>query len=151
MQLILPIFPQDTKFISSKLGVFELNGMVNYIANGLPVYTHPSDNINSFRFITSNFIEIGLCKASEVARCFGIPENSVSHQLKIYRQKGANAFFSRDVHDKKSHKLHGELLYRVQRGLDKGQSNNSIAKKEGISESAIRYALSTGKLKKKPS
>lgn len=149
MQLILPIFPQDTKFISSKLGVFEQDGMVHYLANGLPVYTHPVGNINSFRFITSNFIEQGLCKASEVARCFGIPENSVSHQLKIYRKEGANAFFSRNHNDKKSHKLHGELLNKVQGGLDKGLSNNSIAKKEGISESAIRYALGTGTLKKK--
>jgi DNA-binding CsgD family transcriptional regulator len=151
MQLILPIFPRNTKFISSKLGVFEQDGMVHYLANGLPVYTHPIDNIHSFRFITCNFIELGLCKASEVARCFGIPENSVSHQLKIYRKEGANAFFSRNKNDKKSHKLHGELLYRVQRGLDKGQSNNSIAQKEGISESAIRYALGTGTLKKKSS
>lgn len=149
MQLILPIFPANAKYISSSLMVFEKDGIVNYLANGLPVYAHPVDNINSFRFIICNFIERGLCRTREVANCFGIPENSVSHQLRRYRKEGANAFFSRDVHDKKSHKLHGELLYRVQRGLDKGQSNNSIAKKEGISESAIRYALSTGTLKKK--
>ncbi|MBP6411714.1 MAG: response regulator transcription factor [Pseudarcicella sp.] len=148
MQLILPIFPQNTKFISSKLGVFENDGIVHYIANGLPVYAHPVDNINSFRFITSNFIEQGLCKGSEVARCFGIPENSVAYQLNIFRKKGANAFFSRGKNDKKSHKLHGELLLRIQRELDKGLSNNAIAKKEGISEGTIRYALSTGTLKK---
>ena len=151
MQLILPIFPRDSKYLSRVLMVFEKDGMVQYLANGLPVYSHVVDNINSFRFITCNFIEQGLCKASEVARCFGIPENSVSHQLKIYRKDGANAFFSRDFHDKKSHKLHGELLNRVQRGIDKGLSNNSIAKKEDISEGAIRYALGTGTLKKKSS
>lgn len=149
MQLILPIFPQSTKFISSKLGVFERDEMIHYLANGLPIYSHAKDNINSFRFITCNFIEQGLCKASEVARCFSIPENSVSHQLKIYRKEGANAFFSRDVHHKKSHKLHGEMLYRVQRAIDKGLSNNAVAKKEGISEGTIRYALGTGTLKKK--
>lgn len=149
MQLILPIFPANSKYISKTLMVFENDGIVNYLANGLPVYAHPVDNINSFRFITCNFIERGLCKASEVARCFGIPENSVTRQLSLYRKEGANAFFSRDLHDKKSHKLHGELLYRVQRGLDKGLSNNAIAKKEGISEGTIRYALTTGTLKKK--
>lgn len=151
MQLILPIFPRDAKLLSRSLMVFEKDGMVHYLANGLPVYAHDVDAINSFRFITCNFIERGLCKSSEVARCFGIPENSVSHQLRIFRKEGANAFFSRDVHDKKSHKLHGELLLRVQRGIDKGLSNNSIAKKEGLSEGTIRYALSTGTLKKKGS
>jgi hypothetical protein len=149
MQLILPIFPRNAKYISKSLMVFEKDKFVHYLANGLPIYTHGVDNINSFRFISCNFIEQGLCKASEVARCFGIPENSVSHQLKIYRKEGANAFFSRDAHDKKSHRLHGELLYRVQRGIDKGLSNNAIAKKEGISEGTIRYALGTGMLKKK--
>jgi DNA-binding CsgD family transcriptional regulator len=149
MQLILPIFPVNAKYVSKFLMVFEKNGIVNYLANGLPVYAHPVDNIHSFRFITCNFIERGLCQVREVANCFGIPENTVSRHLQRYRKEGAIAFFSRDGNDKKSHKLHGELLYRVQRGLEKGQSNNSIAKKEGISESAIRYALGTGTLKKK--
>ena len=149
MQLILPIYPHDTKLISSRLGVFTEDGMVHYIANGLPIYTHAVDNIHSFRFITSNLIDRGLCKAREVAECFNIPENSVTRQLSLFRKEGANAFFSREVNDKKSHKLHGELLLRVQRGLDKGLSNNAIAKKEGISEGTIRYGLAKGTLKKK--
>jgi transposase len=151
MQLILPIFPAEAKYISNSLMVFEKDGIVNYLANALPIYAHPVGDIHSFRFITCNFIERGLCKTREVAHCFGIPENSVTRHLTLFRKEGANTFFSRTEHDKKSHKLHGELLYRVQKGLDKGLSNNSIAKKEGISEGTIRSAINTGKLKKKTS
>jgi len=51
--------------------------------------------------------------------------------------------------ENKSHKMRGELLKRVQSKLDKGQSNNSISKQEGIREGTIRYAIQTGRLKKK--
>lgn len=135
--------------ISLSLGVVERDGLVQYIANGLPVYSHDKDNLAVFRSVTSNFIEQGLCRASEVARCFGIPEDSVRKQLARFREGGEQAFFGENRSENKCHKLRGELAKRVQRKLDKGQSNNSIANEEGISEGAIRYAISTGKLKKK--
>jgi DNA-binding CsgD family transcriptional regulator len=39
-----------------------------------------------------------------------------------------------------------EIFLHIQQGLDNRQSVNSIAKYEGISESAIRYAIKKGKL-----
>jgi len=41
-----------------------------------------------------------------------------------------------------------EMILRIQEKLDKGQSVNSISKQENIAESAIRYAIGKGKLKK---
>lgn len=45
-------------------------------------------------------------------------------------------------------RLTGEKLYCIQTALDNGQSVNSIAKETGISEGAIRKAVSNGKLTK---
>ena len=45
-------------------------------------------------------------------------------------------------------KMTPEKLTRIQVALNKGQSVNSIANQEGISESTIRYHISKGKLKK---
>ena len=59
MQIQLPLFPRGTKYISEYLGVYEQDGIVQYIANGLPVYEHPKDDLKAFRFITSNFIHLG--------------------------------------------------------------------------------------------
>ena len=70
MQLRLPLFPKEATLISSFVGVYERDGLVQYIVNGLPVYTHPVNDQNSFHFITSNFIEQKLCLKSEVERCF---------------------------------------------------------------------------------
>jgi hypothetical protein len=41
-----------------------------------------------------------------------------------------------------------DVLERIQGKLDKGQSVNSIAKEEGLSESGIRAAIKLGRFKK---
>ena len=43
--------------ISDCLGVYEKDSIVQYIANGLPIYSHDVEDLQSFRFITSNFIK----------------------------------------------------------------------------------------------
>lgn len=81
MQLLLPLFPCEAKMISSCLGVIKKDDIVQYIANVLPIYSHGSEDLQSFRFITSNFINQGLCKSTEVARCFGISVDTVTRYL----------------------------------------------------------------------
>lgn len=148
MQLCLPIFPAKSKMISNCLGVYENAGIVQYIANGLPIYSHLSDDLQSFRFITSNFIKEGLCKATEVSRCFGISVDTVTRYLSKLRTEGEAAFFSEQKRKGYCHKIRGKVLTSIQKRLDEGQSVNSLAKAEGLSEGSIRYALKQGYLKK---
>lgn len=149
MQLLLPIFPKDTQMVSDRLGVYLNECLVQYIANGLPVYCHPSSDLNSFRYITSNFIHQGLCRKVDIQRVFNVSEDSVSRSYKKFIEEGAVGFFGGDARKGKAHKLTGELRERVQSKLNKGQSNYSIAKEEGVTESAIRYGIKQGYLVKK--
>lgn len=150
MQLKLPLFPFGSTLISDCLGVYTQDTLVQYIVNGLPVYAHPVGDLQAFRFITSNFIHQGLCRKSEVERCFGVSEDSVQRAYKkfVTKGKGDAGFFGGDGRKGTAYKLTGELRLRIQARLDKGQSNNSIAKQEGVAESAIRYGLKQGYLKK---
>ncbi len=66
MQLRLPLFPSGTKMISDCLGRYEQDGIVQYIANGMPIYAHRKDDLNAFRYITSNFIEMHLCRKVDI-------------------------------------------------------------------------------------
>lgn len=150
MQLSLPIFPREAKLINDRVGVYEHEGLVQYIVNGLPVYCHSNDDLNAFRFITSNFIHQGLCRKVDIERCFGITEDSVSRAYKKFVTKGEAGFFGDDARRGHAHKIMGERRQRIQSKLDKGQSVNSIAKEEGVRESAIRYAVKQGYLKKSP-
>ena len=149
MQLFLPMYPQSTKMLSNNVGVFELEGIVNYIANGMPIYSHGKDDLSSYRYITSNLIDKNLVTKREVVKFFGVSEISVSRYYKKFKERGANAFFGFTSSEKKCYKLLGELLKRVQEKLDKGMSNYKIAIEEDISEGTIRYALQQGRLKKK--
>lgn len=149
MQLRLPIFPIGTKMISDCLGAYEVDGLVQYIANGLPVYAHSKDDLNAFRYITSNFIEMGLCRKVEVARCFHVSEDFVYKAHKKFKEQGEDGFFGKDGRHGYAHKIIGDKKRRIQQKLDQGQSVNSIAREEGVRESAIRYQVSKGYLKKR--
>lgn len=149
MQLILPLFPREAKLINEQVGVHEHDGLVQYIVNGLPVYGHSKDDLNAFRFITSNFIHQGLCRKVDIERCFGISEDTVSRAYKKFVTQGEAGFFGDDARRGHAHKIIGERKDRIQSKLDKGQSVNSIAKEEGVRESAIRYSVVQGYLKKK--
>lgn len=151
MQLILPLFPREAKLINEQVGVYEHEGLVQYIVNGLPVYGHSKDDLNAFRFITSNFIHQGLCRKVDIERCFGISEDTVSRAYKKFVTQGEAGFFGDDARRGHAHKILGERKERIQAKLDKGQSVNSIAKQEGVRESAIRYSIGQGYLKKKSS
>ena len=149
MQLQLPIFPHSTKMVSDCLGVYEQEAIVQYIVNGLPAYTHKSDDLNEFRFITSNFIALGLCRKVDVQKAFHVSIDSVHRWYDKYLKEGRSGFFGNDGRKGYAHKLTGKRHERIQRKLDKGQSVLSIAKEEEVSEGAIRYAISQGYFKKK--
>lgn len=150
MQLQLPIFPKDARLINDHLGVYEHDGLVQYIVNGLPVYCHSKEDLRAFRFITSNFIHQRICRKVEIERFFGISEDSVSRYYKKFIEQGEAGFFGDDARHGTAHKIMGERRLRIQSKLDKGQSVNSIAKEEGLRESAIRYQIKQGNLKKTP-
>ena len=97
MQLLLPLYPETTKMIGNHLGVFEQDGIVHYLVHGLPAYCHDAESINSFRFITSNFIHQGLCRKVDIERCFGVSEDSVSRSYKKFIEKGEAGFFGADA------------------------------------------------------
>jgi hypothetical protein len=148
MQLKLPFFPKSATLISACLGVYEKEGLVQYIVNGLPVYSHPKGDLNAFRFITSNFIHQGLCRKIDIQRGFQVSEDSVQRSYNKFLDKGDAGFFGPDARKGKAHKITGEKREQIQKKLDKGQSVNSIAKEEGVRESAIRYGIKQGYLKK---
>lgn len=149
MQLHFPIYPKETRLISAYVGVYEKEGIVQYIANGLPIYSHSKEDLNAFRFITSNLISQQLCRKIEVQKAFNVSQDSVSRYYKKYKEEGEAGFFGDDARKGKAYKISGERRQRIQNKLYKGQSVNSIAKEEGVRESAIRYQINKGYLVKK--
>jgi hypothetical protein len=149
MQLLLPIFPGEVKLITPTLGVFARDGIVNYLHCGVPIYSHAAADLNSFRYISSNFILQGLCNKVEISRCFGVSYDSVKRNARRLAEQGERAFFGGDHRGGHCYKLVASVLDRMQRQLDAGMSNSEIARLAGVTEGAVRYAIKQGKLKKK--
>lgn len=148
MQLQIPFFPKEARLINPHVGFYEKDNLVQYIVNGMPIFSHDKEDINSFRYITSNLISQGMCRKVEIERAFSVSEDSVSRAYKKFKEQGADGFFGTDARHGHAHKILGERKVRIQNKLDKGQSVNSIAKEEGLGESSIRYAIKQGYLKK---
>lgn len=149
-QLLLPIFPGDTRLINITLGVREHDGTVFYLHSGVPIFSHASDDLTMFRFITSNLILQGRCTNQEIADTFHVSTDSVRRWKNKLSEEGDVVFFKEESRHGRSHKLLPNVLERIQGQLDLRRSSYSIAKEEGISEGSIRYAISQGRLKKTP-
>lgn len=149
MQLRLPLFPAETRMISDCVGVYAKESIVQYIINGLPAYSHDSEDLNEFKFITSTLIKQRLSSKAEIERAFHISESFVQRYYNKFLKYGSKAFFAEKHTKGTPHKIVGEKHARIQSKLDKGQSVNSIAKEEKVRESAIRYHIQQGSLKKK--
>lgn len=149
MQLLLPIFPIGTQLITASLGVFNKDGIVTYLHCGVPIFSHSSEDLQSFRYITSKFILEGLCKRKDIANAFHVSIDSVYSNIIKLKERGEEAFFGTEHRHGHSHKLRGEKLIEAQRCLDKQMGQSATAKHVGVGEGTIRYAIKVGKLKKK--
>ena len=149
MQLKLPLFPSGTKLISDCVGVYGQDGIVQYIVNGLPVYAHGKDDLQAFRFFFSNLINHGLCTKVQIRKAFCVTEDYVNRAYRLYKTAGEAAFFTPEIRHGYCYKLIGDNLLKAQQLLDEGRSQNATAKAVGVSESAIRYSINAGYLKKR--
>jgi DNA-binding CsgD family transcriptional regulator len=148
MQMLLPIFPHDIKLITETVGVFTRDGIVNYCHCGVPIFSHTTEDLKSFRYITSKLIIQGICRKIEISRCFGVSYDSVNRHVKKLREQGDTGFFANDNRRGHCYKLLPEVVDRMQGYLEDGKNNSEIARVEGVSEGAVRYAIKKGILKK---
>ena len=147
-QIQLPIFPSNSTPISSELAFQEREGTVWYFNGHLPVFSHPVEDLGSFRFFTSQLIANGNASQGEISRAFGVPLVSVKRACKKLREQGAAGFF-RPAQPQEGHKLTKELLGEVQARLDVAMSVPEIGPELGVLANTIHKAIRAGRLKKK--
>jgi hypothetical protein len=108
-------FHQGTQMISEYAGVYEQEGIVQYIANRLPIFAHGKDDLHSFRYITSNLIHQKLCRKVDIERGFHVNPDTVSCWYKKFKEQGERAFFNQDNRKGTAHKI----FWRTQRTYSK--------------------------------
>ncbi len=149
MQQILPIFPTETKMVNFQVGFHEIDGFIHYLVNGMPVYCHEKEDKNGYRFVLATLVNNGFCSIRELSEALGVNKKNVERYAKDLREKGMSHFFNRKETRGQCHKFTEEKLQEAQQLLDQGRSQYGTAKAIGVSESAIRYHIKAGTLKKK--
>ncbi len=144
----MPIFPENTKMINSSVGFFTKDEFVYYLHNGSPVFCHSKDQLNSYRYILANMATTRLCTCTELSRALGINLKNVQRYKQALETHGVDWFFNREDNRGQCYKLTKDKLQEAQELLNKGCSQNQVARSLGVSDGAVRYHLRGGALKK---
>ena len=147
-QIQLPIFPASSSAITPELAFEQRDGQVFYFNGHLPVFTHPVEDIASFRLFTSQLIANGSASQGQIANAFGVPRITVKRACKKLRDEGAAGFF-RPRPPRQGHKLDALRLPDAQALLDAGLDVPAIGGRLGVLPNTLHKAIRAGRLKKK--
>ena len=145
-QLQLPVFPVGTTAINSELAFERREDQVVYFNGHLPVFTHTTQDLASFRFFTTQLIVNGTASQGEIVKAFGVPLTTVKRCCRLYREGGASAFF-KPAARRQGHRLTPEKLREAQALLDEGKTVPAISAQLGILASTLHKAIDNGRLK----
>jgi len=145
-QLQLPVFPIGTTAINSELAFERREEQVVYFNGHLPVFTHGAEDLGSFRFFTTQLIVNGTASQGEIVQAFGVPLTTVKRCCRLYRERGASAFFKPPAR-RQGHRLTPEKLAEAQALLDQRKSVPAVSAQLGILASTLHKAIDDGRLK----
>lgn len=145
-QIILPTIP---------IGATEINGLTcvwrdehrwTYYLGCFPIYSHPPDDLQQFRFFSSQLIDTGRCRQVDIINTFGVSKSSVARSLRKFRAEGPSAFFKEPTRHRKGHIFTSDVLEQAQQLLDQGWHRCDVARELGIKTDTFRKALYDGRL-----
>lgn len=151
-QIQLPIFPAGAVEINSNLACRCENGSVVYFHGHLPVFSHGSLDVASFRMFTSQLIVQGSAKQGDIQKAFGVSLTTIKRATKLYRARGAAGFFAPKPRREGS-QLTEERLAQARVLLTAGEPLARVSELTGVLSDTLRKAIGAGRLpgvKKKP-
>jgi len=145
-QVQLPLFPHGTTPITAELAFVRREDQVVYFNGHLPVFTHETRDLASFRLFTTQLIVNGTASQGDIVKAFGVPITTVKRCCKRYRQRGPAAFFHPPPR-REGPRLTVALLAQAQGLLDAGARVPEISQQLHILTSTLHKAMDDGRLK----
>src|ERR1035441_8045739 len=144
-QLQLPIFPAGAKCITNEIAAECRDKQVVYLYGSLPVFQHAEGDLQSFRLITSQLIDMGAVRQMDIVNAFGVPLPTVKRYLKLLRDRGSKAFFA-EPKRRSASVLRGEARQVAERLIEEGRSVKETDTGIKVREQwAARFDKKTGK------
>jgi transposase-like protein len=145
-QVQLPLFAAGATAITPELAFERRGQQVVYFNGHLPVFTHPLEDLASFRLFTTQLVVNGTATQEQIVQAFGVPMTTVKRCCRLYRERGAIGFFKPTAR-RQGHRLTPERLAQAQSLLDQGEAVPAISKQMDILASTLHKAIDSGRLK----
>lgn len=147
-QMFLPVFPDGTKLINSKIGVYTKDDMVYYFNGSMPFFQHQKNDYESFKLIASQIIVLKLAKQVEVYTFFKISKEGIQRWVKKYLDSGPSSFYQKKKTRSGGTIITPGVLAKVQSLLNQAKTVGEISQSENIKCDTIRKAIHSGRLTK---
>jgi hypothetical protein len=144
-QVQLPIFPAGSVEINRDLACRVEGDRVVYFNGHLPVFTHRTEDLASFRMFTSQLIVQGSATQGHVAKAFGVPLVSIKRSTQLYRTQGPAGFFVPKARREGS-KLNTAKLEEARGLIEQGQPLAAVSRQTGVLIDTLRKAIGAGRL-----
>jgi transposase len=144
-QIQLPVFPAGSQNLNPDLAFVCRDNQVTYFNGHLPVFTHAADDLQTFRYFTTQLIINGTATQGEIVKAFGVSVTTVKRCVKKFRQEGGEAFFA-PPRRRAGTKLNAERLAQAQQLLDQGLEVPAISQQMGVLATTLHKAIRAGRL-----
>jgi len=146
------MFPAGSVEINRDLACRTEGDQVVYFNGHLPVFTHGTKDLASFRMFTSQLIVQGSATQRHVARAFGVPLVSIKRATHLYRTRGPAGFFVAKAR-REGRRLDAAKLAQARGLIEAGDALATISQRTGVLRDTLRKAIQAGRLpapKKRP-
>ena len=145
-----PFRSEDAVLLSKTVAAERQEGeLCFYNASGI-IYTCPEDDEERVRLGVALLLTSGVdVEVGRMAEFLGKDPATLWRIRRRYEREGV-AGIPYKYEGRPPHKLTGERLEEAQALLDDGKSNQQVADAVGVTEGGIRYAIRTGRLKRRP-
>ena len=144
-QIQLPIFPHGAMEINHDLAILGDGQTVVYYYGHLPVFTHPVEDLASFRMFTSQLIVNGSASMADIVQAFGVSLTTVKRCLRRFREGGTEAFYVPPA-PRVGSRLTPEKLADAREALLAGSSVPEVAAQTGVLANTLHKAIRSGRL-----
>ena len=145
-----PLLPEDAITLGPRLAVIETPEELVFMNASGPLMSCSRSDTTAKRYLGAVLMTQGLVKGEDLAPVLGVHRSTLFRNQKLYRAGGLDAIRDDRGHGapRRAHKLTDEVLPIAQACLDQGRSQSAAAREVHVSETAIRHAIKTGRLRR---
>jgi len=144
LQSYIPFLPEGAKPINNHVAIYRHDDKIEFYTASGPIYSCREGDMYALRLAQAIIITQKATTPAEIANALHINRTTAYRNLNRYKKHGPAGLITDKKTNRKAYKLNGVTKRKVQTFLNEGYSLKAAAKKYGITEGCIRYAIKKG-------